>query len=405
MLNMNKNVWIISKYASPLKYGFASRHFYFAQEFNNLGYDTTVISSDSNHLVAFPKFKQRFTSEIIDSVKTIWLRTKKYKGANSIGRIISWIDFEFKLNLLNKKRLPRPDIIIVSSLSLLTILTGIRLKHKYKCKLIFEIRDIWPLTIIQLGGYSLKNPFVKLLQHIEKKGYKASDIIVGTMPNLAEHVTNVIGSNNKCFNIPQGLEVTLYENPQPLSDEFINQHIPKSKFIVGYAGSIGRSNALETIIECAIDLKDNANIHFAFLGGGDQLEEFKKKTSGLSNISFLPKVQKKQVQSIIKHFDVLYDSVKDISLYKYGLSRNKWIDYMYAAKPIIASYSGYPSMLNEADCGTFVPAENKDSLKHVILYYASMSQDARNEIGLKGKNWLLENRAFSKLAKEYTKLF
>ncbi|MBU1011382.1 MAG: glycosyltransferase family 4 protein [Bacteroidetes bacterium] len=402
---MKKNIWIISKYASPLKYGFASRHFYFAKEFNDLGYDTTVISSDSNHLVSFPKFKKRITIENIEGVRTIWLRTKKYKGANSIGRILSWIHFELNIRLLNKKKLPQPEVIIISSLSLLTILEGIRLKRKYKCKLIFEIRDIWPLTIIQLGGYSLNNPFVKLLQHIEKKGYEASDIIVGTMPNLAEHVTNVIGPNKKCYNIPQGLELSLFENPLPLEQNFIDQYIPKNKFIVGYAGSIGRSNALETIIDCALDLKENTNIHFAFLGGGDQLEDFKKKTEGLSNITFLPKVQKKQVQSVIQHFDVLYDSVKNINLYTYGLSRNKWIDYMYAAKPIIASYSGFPSMLNEAGCGTFIPAEDKAALKDIILHYASMSQDDRKEIGINGKKWLLQNRTFSKLALEYSKLF
>jgi hypothetical protein len=167
---MRKNIWYISKYACPLKYGFASRHFYLAKEFIKLGYNTMVISSDSNHLANFPKFKNTYTKEIIDNVETVWIRTRRYHGSSSIGRIMSWFDFELKLLRLNNKSLPSPDIIIVSSLSLLTILNGIRLKHKYDCRLIFEIRDIWPLTIIQVGGYSRWNPFVLLLSWIERRG-------------------------------------------------------------------------------------------------------------------------------------------------------------------------------------------------------------------------------------------
>ena len=77
---------------------------------------------------------------------------------------------------------------------------------------------------------------------------------------------------------------------------------------------------------------------------------------------------------------------------------------MFAGKPIIASYSGFPSMINEAGCGTFVPAEDKNELLKAIMYYADMSQSERNAIGLNGKKWLLENRSYQKLAAEYIKL-
>lgn len=401
---MNKNIWYISKYASPLKYGFASRHFYLAKEFKLMGYKTFIISSDSNHLVEFPEFRDTYTRETIDSVDTIWIRTHKYRASGGVQRIFSWIDFEWKLFRLDKKTMYSPNVIIISSLSLLTVLSGIWLKHKYKSRLIFEIRDIWPLTIIQVGGYSRLNPFILFLSWVERLGYKKADVIIGTMPNLISHVQNVIGPNNKCFNIPQGFDPSLYKNPLPLSDGYIEQSLPQRKFIVGYAGTISRSNALETLVDCAIDLKGNKSIHFALLGDGDLLERIKYKTRQLTNISFLPKVKKQQVQLVLEHFDVLYDSVKNISLYDYGLSRNKWIDYMYAGKPIIASYSGYKSMLNEADCGTFVPAENMFALKEAIIKYASLSKEELNEIGQRGKTWLIENRAFSTLAKEYIKI-
>jgi len=402
---MRRNIWYISKYATPLKYGFGSRHFYLAHEFNRLGNRTVVISSDSNHLAQFPDFKSVYTKEIIDGVETWWIKTIKYKGSASIRRIMSWIDFEIKLWLMHKRMIFRPDIVIVSSLSLLTILNGYWLKKHFRCKLIFEIRDIWPLTIIEEGGFNPWNPFVILLALVEKFGYQNSDIIIGTMPNLSEHVKSVTGKTMNCYCIPLGYDPGLYDSPDPLPERYEERYIPKNKFIIGYAGSIGRTNALDTLIECASEMKEDTHIHFLILGDGDLLDEYKARMNGLKNITFAPKVTKSQVQMVLRHCQVLYFSVEDSEVWRYGQSLNKLIDYMIAGKPIIASYSGYPSMLNEAQCGVFVPAKDIPSLILAISKYEQLPRDQLESIGKRGKEWLIENRPYAKIALEYCKLF
>ena len=402
---MKKIVWYISKYASPLKYGFGSRHFYLAREFNTLGNETVVISSDSNHLAQFPNFKSVYTKETIDGVDTWWIRTIKYRGSNSIRRIMSWIDFEIKLWWMTKTMHPRPDIVIVSSLSLITILNGYWLKKRFGCKLIFEIRDIWPLTIIEEGGYSRWNPLVIALSLVEKFGYRNSDIIVGTMPNLTEHVKKVTGKNIHCYCVPFGYDPDLYNSPVPLPEGYEESYIPKNKFIIGYAGSIGTTNALDTLITCVTEMKANLDIHFLLLGDGDLLDKYKAQTAGLKNITFAPKVEKSQVQMVLRHCQVLYFSVEDSNVWRYGLSLNKLIDYMIAGEPIIASYSGYPSMVNEARCGIFIPAKDVGLLKAAIRNYAQLTGDQLESIGKRGKAWLLENRSYERIALKYAKLF
>jgi glycosyltransferase involved in cell wall biosynthesis len=402
---MKSNIWYISKYASPLKYGFGSRHFYLASEFKRLGYNPVVISSDSNHLAKIPALQSTYSHEIIDGVDTWWIKTIKYKGSASIKRILSWIDFEMKLWFMPKKKIARPDIVIISSLSLLTILNGYLLKRHFGCKLIFEIRDIWPLTIIEEGGFNPWNPFVKLLAWVEKFGYKKSDIIVGTMPNLSEHVKEVTGQEMNCRCIPFGYNPSLYNSHEALPEGYEERYIPKNKFIIGYAGSIGITNALDTFIECASEMKDDFQIHFLLLGDGDLLNEYKTRVMGLPNITFEPKVNKAQVQTVLSHCHVLYFSTQDSKVWQYGLSLNKMIDYMMAGKPIIASYNGYPSMINEAQCGVFIPAESIPALKQVIYEYKEMPIDQLDLIGKRGKEWLLKNRSYDKIAQDYCKLF
>lgn len=403
--NMEKTIWYISKYSSPLKYGLGSRHFYLAREFNELKKRTIIFSSDSNHLTKFPEFPATYFRESIDGVETWWIKTLKYKGSASIRRILSWLDFEIKLWLMPKAKIARPDVVIVSSLSLLTILNGFWLKKRYRCRLFFEIRDIWPLTLVEEGGFRRWNPFIMILAWVEKFGYLKSDVIIGTMPNLSEHVKAVTGKNPPCYCFPLGFDPALYEQSEPLPDGYEERYIPRHKFIVGYAGSIGRANALETLIRCAERMKDNPHVHFVLIGDGGMLSGYQKRISGLPNISFAPKVKKLQVQSFLRRCHVLYFGAGKSKIWHYGQSLNKMIDYMYAGKPVIASYSGYPSMLNEAQSGVFVPAEDVRALKNAILAYARMPRERLEQIGKRGKAWLLQNRRYDKIAREYAKLF
>ena len=244
-----------------------------------------------------------------------------------------------------------------------------------------------------------------LLAWTEKFGYRKADVIIGTMPNLSEHVEEVTGNPVNCHCIPFGYDPEIYSHPQSLTDGYEERYIPVNKFIVGYAGSIGRTNALETLIDCAMEMKEVDDIHFLLLGDGDLLNDYRAKVSGIRNITFAPKMNKSQVQSVLSHCHVLYLSVMDSKVWRYGLSLNKLIDYMTAAKPIIASYNGYPSMINEAQCGVFIPANDVSALKKTIYEYAQMTTDQLNSIGQRGKVWLLKNRPYSKIALEYSKYF
>lgn len=402
--DMSKCIWYISKYARVLKNGPNTRHFYLAREFKRRGFHTVIIASDSSHTFPIPTQDCRYYRDDIDGVESWRIQTHKYQGANSLGRILSWLDFEFKLWRMPKRVLPNPDVVIVSSLSLLTVFNGYLLKRKYGCKLIFEVRDIWPLTIVEEGGFSRWNPFVLLLAWAEKFGYRHADVIVGTMPNLREHVMAVMRQPMNCACVPFGYDPVMFEQPEPLPPGYEEQYIPKGKFIIGYAGAIGLTNALEPLFDCAEKMQDNAHIHFLLVGGGGLLETYKAKYGNLPNLSFAPKVAKTQVQAVLKHCDLLYFSVKKSKVWDYGLSLNKLIDYMMAAKPIVASYSGYPSMINEAQCGVFVPADDVPALRKAIEKYAEMPSDEIRQIGLRGRDWLVANRPYRAVSEQYLQL-
>ncbi len=374
------------------------------KEFARLGHKPIVITSDSNNLIDAPQLNSKVETHINNDVTLVWLKTMKYEVAKSSRRVLSWFHFEWNLFCLKKNELPKPDVIIVSSLSLLTILNGLCLSRKYNCKLVFEIRDIWPLTIVEEGGYSKKNPFVMMLSFVERIGYKYSNLIVGTMPNLGAHVKDVLGYERPVCCIPMGVDAGVLSEQSTVDDNYVNQYLRDDYFNVVHAGTIGITNALEFFFKAAEILKDKEKIRFVIVGDGALKSYFQSEFSHLSNVVFAPKVKKNMVQSVLSHADLVYFSVYKSKVWDYGQSLNKVVDYMLSGKPILASYSGYPSMINEARCGFFTPAEDSISLANEILRLSSIPEAERVQMGLNGKEWIICNRSYRKLASDYLSL-
>lgn len=396
------NIWFISKYASPPLYAKApSRLFYLAKEAKELGHEVRLITSDSNHFTSIPETGKVYNYENQDTVDIVWIKTKKYKKTASIERILSWLDFEWKLFRMPLKNLNKPDVVIISSLSIFTIFYGYFLKKRYSSFLVFEIRDIWPLTLIEEGGFSKWHPLSIIIGFVEKFGYKNSDLIVGTMPNLKQHVLNRGVLNKQVFCSPLGFEPNKYvEENLSLNNPFQNL-IPEEKVVIGYAGSMGISNGLDIFIEAIKSMNSNTNIHFLLVGSGDLKEKFQNSLSENTNVTFLPRIEQDHVKYFLNKCDILYLSTQHSKVWDFGQSMNKVVEYMLAAKPIIATYNGFPSMINEANCGIFLNATKSEELVNTFVKYALMSNSEREAIGKNGRSWIFENRKYNKLAGEY----
>lgn len=397
------NIWFISKYASTAKYAKApSRLFYIAKESLALGHSVSFITSDSNHFASYPEKNRIFNFEVEDGIPVCWVKTLKFEKTASIRRVLSWIDFEIKLFFFPKRKFSKPDIVYISSLSIFTIIYGYYLKRRFNSLLIFEIRDIWPLTMTEEGGFSKWHPLVLLIGMIEKFGYKRADLVVGTMPKLDLHVKNIIGSEKLFYCLPLGFNPDNYANESAkMMEDTFEISVPADKVIVGYAGSMGITNALEPFIK-AIKLMDSYNsIHFVLVGSGDLKNGFVKELEGCNNVTFLDRIPQYKVKDFLNYCDILYLSTQNSKVWNYGQSMNKVVEYMLAGKPIIASYNGYPSMIDEAKCGVFIKDNDPENIKSEIIKIALLTKEELIKIGESGRNWIWQNRQYSQITKSF----
>lgn len=398
------NVWVINQFAGNPESGWGERHYYFSKYWKEQGYIVTIISGSYNHMFhKLPPAENHFNYEEYDGIRFCWVKVPKY-DPKSMARFWSFFVFAFKVYFMPTKVAGKPDIIIVSSMPIFPVLTGYWLKLKYKAKaLFFEIRDIWPLTLVLLGNISKNHPSIKFIGWFEKFGYKKADKIVSLLPNAKSHFEEIAQAGHKFEYIPNGLDQNV------LSKESLPEHIlnsvPQNKFIIGYTGTIGLANALEHLIDAAGLLKDDERFHFVIIGDGYMKEELINKSKDFGNISFFDKIRKNQVATAIDLFDICFVGRSSSPLFQHGVSANKYFDYMLASKPILDSNNLIKDPVELSGGGIIVKPDSSIEIRDGILELFNLSKEQRNQIGMLGKLYVESNHNIKHLATLYTKLF
>ena len=303
-----KCVWIINQYASTPETGGGGRHFYIARELAKQGHRVYVVAAGYTHLLRNPpELIGEFLVEQAHGFHFVWVKMPVYGEAHDRKRILNWFMFSWKLRRLPSKISVPPDVIIYSSPSPVGFLGARRLARRLDVPLAFEVRDIWPLTLIELGGFSPRHPFIRFLQWIEDKAYRESRYLISNLKNSVDHMVSRGASRDKFSWIPNGFSLDEISSGTSAPEQTLSQ-LPSDKFIIGYAGTVGIANALDTLVDAAHRLASDKEIAFVIIGSGKERKRLMGRVSelGLKNVHCIDSVTKSQIHSVIRRFDVCY---------------------------------------------------------------------------------------------------
>lgn len=392
-------IWIISHFAGTPSLGMVYRPFYLGKHFYQMGEITRVFASSFSHVRNVnPSIKGLYSNETIEGVKYTWIRNIKYDPSNKPMRLFSLIFFCFSLMMLPLWKFEKPKAIIVSSPSIFPILNGWLWSKLFRCKLIFEVRDIWPESLIQLGNVNRTHPVVILIKLIERFAYKSCDFCVAVMPTAHDYFSEQGLDHEKLKIIPNGID--RFDN---LSSD-LSLELPEG-FIIGFAGAVGNANNLDLMIESANMIKDN-NVHFVIVGQGEEKNRLIKKANNLDlvNVHFFDPIPKNEIPALLDRFDLCFISLKYTQLFDYGVSPNKLFDYMLAKKPIVYCISSGNSPVLDAKCGVEVRADSPASVSKAILDLKSEGIEKLRELGNNGFEFVIKYHSYDNLSREYLKI-
>lgn len=403
---ISKTFFIINQYASTPERGIGGRHYYLARELVNLGHKVYLIAASNTHLLRNPhNLRNDYKLENISGLKFVWIKTSKYKYAKDKKRIWNWFLFALKLLKLSKIVPDKPHTILYSSPSLISFLSAFYLAKKFNSKLVWDIRDIWPLTLIKLGKFSKFHPFIIFFQWIENFASKKSDFITSNIPLAINHLLKKGVKKKNFLWIPNGFSEDDFKKKKILNLSTANK-IPSEKFIIGYSGTIGMANALNILLDAAFLTKNYNDIHYVLVGDGSSTKEIREfiLVNKLQNVSLLKSIPKKEIPSLLEHFDVCYAGLSKSSIYKYGIALNKLPEYFMSGKPIVLSLDSVYKPVELAKAGLTVPAENPQAIVNAIFKFKKMTLKKRIQVGKNGKNYAKKNHDYFKIAKNLEKV-
>ncbi len=401
------NILLINHYTGSPEYGMEFRPYYMSKEWIRRGHQVLIIGGSYSHL---RKQQPRQEHETIDGVNYRWVKLNQYKG-NGIGRIVSMGLFITKLGISYKKYLSSfvPDIVIASSTYPLDIYPAKRIANHYGAKLIYEVHDLWPLSPIELGGYSPNHPFIKVMQKGENDCYKYVDAVVCMLPKAEEHMREHGLAKGKFHYVPNGIVLEDWKNTPPQlpdqHEQLLHQLKTNGKFIVGFAGAHGIANSLYAAIDAIAPLADQ-DVVFVLTGTGpekDKLIAYAKERQ-VSNVYFLPAVHKQVIPALLAKMDVLYIGLQRESLFRFGISPNKLFDYMMAGKPVVQAIDAGNNIVAEANCGLCAEPDNKEEIGRAIMKLKGMTPSEREQLGQNGKTYVLAKHTYSVLAERFLKV-
>lgn len=406
-------ILLINHYAGSPEMGMEFRPYYMAREWIRQGHEVDIIAADYSHLRRKnPKIQRDWQIEEIDGIRYHWLRTGDYDG-NGVRRALTMFRFVGKIWLKAKviAREWKPDVVITSSTYPLDTYAGQRIR-KYclkDIKLIHEVHDMWPITLIELGHMKKTNPFVILMQIAENSFCKKSDRIVSLLPNADRYFMQHGMPKDHFSVVSNGIVKSEWDHPTPLPKEHteVFESLKKDgKFIICFFGSHTEAYALTHLIQ-AVQSINNKKIAVVFVGNGPQKKELENLALNKTgcNVSFLPPVPKTSIPNLVANTDVLYVGALKNDMFRFGICMNKLFDSMMSERPILYAVAAPNNYIAEYNCGVSVEAENINALRDGILCLYHMNPEQRERLGKNGRKAVLEHFTYEKLAADFAALF
>jgi glycosyltransferase involved in cell wall biosynthesis len=405
-------ILLINHYAGSPRHGMEYRPYYLAREWVRAGHAVHIVGASYSHVrtnqpLASGEAITKRSSEHIDGIVYTWYPTPAYSG-NGMGRARN-IGSCLRQLWMDAWRLAsdfRPQVVIASSTYPLDIWVARRLCRFAGAKLVYEVHDLWPLSPIELYGMSSWHPFIRLCLLAESAAYRHADSVVSMLPKVQEHMADHGLDLRKLHIVPNGISPDDWQGEgMPLNGDMaahMRAERGRENIIVGYAGAHGLPNALDTLLDAAKLLKDHP-IRLLLVGDGHEKVRLQRRVvdERLDNVSMFAPVPKAQIPALLQEFDIAYIGLKSEPLFRFGVSPNKLMDYMMAARPVLFAIRAGNDPVAEAGCGLTVPPDSPRAIADGLLKLASLPVAEREVLGARGQAYVQTHHSYPVLAQRF----
>jgi glycosyltransferase involved in cell wall biosynthesis len=269
-----------------------------------------------------------------------------------------------------------------------------RLARRHAAAFVYEIRDFWPQTLIDIGSLSSLHPAAAVMRHLERTLCARAARIVSPLPHAARYLVPRGVPASKIACIPNGVDLDLFPPPAP--------RLPEPTFTFMYFGAHGRANGLDRLLDAMAHLNvkaPDASIRLRMVGSGPEKPRLVERAErmGLTGVVFEDPVAKTGVADLGASTDAFIFNLERLDVFRFGISSNKLFDYMACGRPIVFCATAPNDVVTEAGAG-IAAAPDAESLADAMLALSRMPPARLREMGVAARTFVEENYAMPSLA-------
>ncbi|UAJ72553.1 glycosyltransferase family 4 protein [Synechocystis sp. PCC 7339] len=335
---------------------------------------------------------------LIRRTRTSRLWPQRLRG-RAIAGILYCLRAIVKLRLRNRLG----DLILVTTEPPYLMVVAYILHLLYRKPYICLIYDLYPDVAVKLGVAKEKDAIVKLWRWLNRLTWQKAEAIIVLSESMAKVIVDQQPALTEKIKVVHNWADGVLIQPRAKIDNwFAQRHGLDQTFTVLYSGNMGRCHDLETIMEAARLLSQQA-VQFVFIGAGAKAAICRNfvQRHQLTNCLFLPFQPKQVLPFSLTACDL---SLVSILAQVEGLVvPSKFYGCLAAGTAIAAicpSHSYLRGIIADAQCGVAIDNGDGEKLAQFILQLKNDPQRA-TAMGHQGRQYFEENFTLGTIAEQY----
>jgi glycosyltransferase involved in cell wall biosynthesis len=356
----------------------ATRLYEHAVRWVRAGHEVTVITCAPNFPEGklFAGYRNAWRQvEVMDGIRVV--RVKTYITANEgfLKRTIDYMSFMLMATVMSLFE-RRPDVVMATSPQFFCAIGGWMVSALKRRPFVFELRDLWPASIIAVGAMR-KSLLIRSLEKLELFLYRRADAIVSVTESFRTDLVSRGVPGDKIHVVINGVDLDRYE-PRPRDGALAREFGLEGKFVAGYMGTHGMAHALAKVLEAAERLLHREDIAFFFAGSGAERARVEQIVAEreLHNVRLIPRQPKERMPALWSLCDLSIVPLRDTPMFGTVIP-SKIFESMGMGVPILMSLpeGEATGIVRRTGSGICVAPENPEAMAREIARLADAPEE------------------------------
>jgi glycosyltransferase involved in cell wall biosynthesis len=376
-----------------------------ARELRRRGHDVTVVTAFPHYPSGrlYPGYRLALWRwEVLEGVRVLRTFIYPYHGRQSALRIVNYLSWMVS-SIQAAWLVPACDVIYVWHPPLTVGVSAWVISRLKRAPYVYDVQDLWPESAL-VSGLMRNGRLVTLLYRLADWVYKRAPRILVVSRAAEEHLRCRGVAPDKIFVARHWLDPAAFE--LPATRDIRSELGWSGKFIVMFAGNLGMVQGLETVIEAARLLRDRLDVEFVLVGDGAdraRLEDLVARNR-LVNVRFLGYHPATEMPAFLRAADALLVHLRRSEIADHAIP-SKILSYMAAGRPIVcATHGAAAELIGEAGAGVTATPSDPVSMVDAINRLASLSPEARAQLGRNGHAYMASHFSKQVVIDEYERL-